>query len=59
MDYLKTSEVARILKLSEAGVRLWEKNGLLKAVRTATGRRLFRREDVEKLTPKEIETAQD
>lgn len=53
MDYLKTSEVARCLSVSESAVRCWEKEGILKAVRTATGRRLFKREDVEKLIPKE------
>ena len=48
MQYLKTSEVARLLCLSESGVRKWAREGRLKAIRTATGQRLFRREDVEK-----------
>lgn len=54
VDYIKTSEVARLLYLSESGVRKWEREGKLKAVRTATGQRLFLREDVDKLVPKEI-----
>ncbi len=57
MNYLKTSEVARLLHLSESGVRKWEREGRLKAIRTATGQRLFRREDVEKLIPKEAVSA--
>lgn len=56
MDFLTTSEVARLLCLSEAGVRKWEKEGMLKAFRTARNRRLFKREDVEKLIPKEAVT---
>lgn len=51
MDFLKTSEVARILSIGESTVRQWEGEGRLKAVRTATGQRLFKREDVEKLIP--------
>ncbi len=54
MEYLKTSEVARLLCMSESGVRKWEREGRLKAKRTATGQWLFLREDVEKLIPKEM-----
>lgn len=57
MEYLRTSEAARFLCISESGVRRWEREGRLKAVRTATGQRLFRREDVEKLAPKETASA--
>ncbi len=53
VEYLKTSEVAKLLCMSESGVRKWEREGRLKALRTATGQRLFRREDVERLMPKE------
>lgn len=54
MDFLKTSEVARVLSIGESTVRQWESEGRLRAVRTVTGQRLFRREDVEKLIPKEV-----
>lgn len=54
MDFLKTSEVARILSLGESTERQWEREGRLKAVRTATGQRLFKREDVKRLVPREV-----
>ncbi len=57
MEYLKTSEVAKLLFMSESGVRKWEREGRLKALRTATGQRLFHRKDVEKLMPKEAVSA--
>lgn len=57
MDFLKTSEVARILSMGESTVRQWEREGRLKAVRTVTGQRLFKRKDVEKLIPKEAVSA--
>ena len=53
IDYLRVGEAARRLSVSVSTVRLWEKEGLLKAVRTAKGQRLFRCEDVERLRPKE------
>jgi excisionase family DNA binding protein len=46
---LLTSEVAQILQVSEATVRLWESGGRLHARRTARGVRLFDRADVERL----------
>lgn len=57
MEYLKIGEASRVLGVSVSTVRLWEKDGLLKVVRTAKGQRLFRREDVEKLQPKEATSA--
>lgn len=57
MEYLKIGEAAKLLGVSVSAVRLWEKEGLLRAVRTAKGQRLFRREDVEKLRPKEATSA--
>lgn len=54
MSYIKTAEVAKLLCIGESTVRKWEREGLLKAVRTATGQRLFKREEVEKLIPKEV-----
>ncbi len=57
MDYLKIGEVAQLLNMSVSGIRTWEEKGIIKAVRTATGQRRFRREDVEKLRPKEATSA--
>ncbi len=57
MEYLKIGEASRVLGVSVSTVRLWEKGGLLKVVRTAKGQRLFRREDVERLRPKEATSA--
>ncbi len=57
MEFLKTGDVAKLLCVSESTVRLWEKEGMLRAVRTAKGQRLFRRDDVEKLRPKEATSA--
>ncbi len=57
IDYLRIGEAARWLGVSVSTVRLWEKEGLLKAVRTVKGRRPFRREDVERLRPKEATSA--
>lgn len=53
VEYLKPHEVAKILSVSESTVDRWEKEGILKALRTHKGHRLFRREDVEKLLPRE------
>jgi DNA-binding transcriptional MerR regulator len=54
MELLLTSEVARLLTelqvpRSAVSVRSYELRGMLPAIRTASGVRLFRREDVEKL----------
>jgi excisionase family DNA binding protein len=46
---LLTSEVAQILQVSEATVRLWEQHGRLSAVKTERGVRIFNRCDVERL----------
>jgi excisionase family DNA binding protein len=43
---LLTSEVARILDVSAETVRLWERNGRLRAQKTEKGVRLFDRADV-------------
>ena len=44
-----TSEVARILSCAAETVRNLERSGILKAVRTPTGVRIFSRPDVERL----------
>lgn len=57
---LSTTDAARILDLSESGVRLLVKNGLLRvAALTASGRRLFTEEDVKQLhrSRKKVERA--
>ncbi len=46
---LLTSEVARILERSSETVRNLERAGVLKAVKTPTGVRIFNRPDVERL----------
>jgi len=46
---LITSEVARELGCTPATVRLMERRGELPAIRTASGVRLFRRVDVERV----------
>ena len=48
-DVLLTSEVAQLLRVSEATVRLWERSGRLQATKTAGGVRLFDRRNVELL----------
>lgn len=45
--YLTTSDVARFLKVSADSVRLYENKGILRAIRTKSGQRLFRIRDVE------------
>jgi excisionase family DNA binding protein len=48
-EFLFTTQVAQILKVSAETVRAWERRGRLPAIRTAIGVRLFSREDVERL----------
>jgi DNA-binding transcriptional MerR regulator len=47
-EFMLASEVARIKDVAPATVRQWESKGLLKALRTANGTRIFARSDVEK-----------
>ncbi|MBI4524376.1 MAG: MerR family transcriptional regulator [Deltaproteobacteria bacterium] len=47
-----TSDAAKILDRSAAAVILYERTGKLPAIKTANGRRLFRKEDVLKLARK-------
>ena len=46
-QYLLTSEVARIKEVTPATVRAWEDRGILHAIRTPSGTRLFSRQDVD------------
>jgi DNA-binding transcriptional MerR regulator len=50
-----TSEAARILDVTPAGVRAMERRGCLTAVRTASGVRLFDRGAVEQLARQRAE----
>lgn len=49
VDLMLSSEAAAVLHCTPANVRKLEGLGKLKAARTATGTRLFRRADVERL----------
>lgn len=48
-EFLTTTPCALVLECSNQTVIQLERKGLLKAVKTATGMRLFRRLDVERL----------
>jgi excisionase family DNA binding protein len=45
---LTPAEVAKMFGLTPETVRGWERRGLLRAIKTPTGRRLFRARDVER-----------
>lgn len=45
---ITTSVVARLLGVSESGVRLLERSGRLPATKTSTGIRIFAKADVER-----------
>jgi DNA-binding transcriptional MerR regulator len=49
MPPLLTSQVARLLDVAPETIRLWERQGILPAVKTDKGVRLFDRRDVERL----------
>jgi len=44
--YLTSGDAARLADVSVETIRLWERNGRLPAIRTVSGTRLFRAEDV-------------
>jgi excisionase family DNA binding protein len=46
MDILTVGETARQLEISEGTVRVWADRGILPAMRTLGGQRLFQRADV-------------
>jgi excisionase family DNA binding protein len=52
MDFLTTSEAAKILDLSPDSVRRLEREGLLPALKVGKGHRLFDPRDVENLRAK-------
>ncbi len=47
--FLETSDVARALGVSAAAVQLWTNQGRVTPLRTIGGRRLFTRDDLQKL----------
>ena len=49
IDPVLTTEAAHILKVSPETIRHWERIGILPAVKTERGVRLFDRRDVERL----------
>jgi DNA-binding transcriptional MerR regulator len=49
MQLLTVGTVTRELNVAPETIRLWERLGKLPAQRTASGMRLFRREDVDRL----------
>jgi excisionase family DNA binding protein len=56
LDFLTTSDAARLLGVSPDMVRCYERTGRLTALRTTSGVRLFRREDVEDFIAKRSAT---
>ena len=53
-EFMLTGEVSRETGAAGATVIWWERSGKLTALRTASGVRLFRRADVEKLVAERI-----
>ena len=49
MELLTSGEAARLLGLTPDAVRAMERRGVLEALRTLNGRRIFRGEDVRRL----------
>ncbi len=48
-EFLSVTGAAKILDVAAQTVRDWERRGHLRALRTETGYRVFKRADVEKL----------
>jgi excisionase family DNA binding protein len=57
-ELLTPSEAAHILSLSSDTVRLLSDKGILPTLRTMSGRRLFRRVDVERLAEERLRKGQ-
>jgi excisionase family DNA binding protein len=55
-DLLTPSDAARVLGLSADSVRVLSDNGRLPSMRTVSGRRLFRRSDVDRLAIQRAQT---
>jgi DNA-binding transcriptional MerR regulator len=54
MQLLTVGDVARELDVAAETIRLWERLGKLHAERTASGIRLFRRDDVERFAKERL-----
>lgn len=52
------NDVARILGVSPSTIRGYERDGLLRAARTASGTRLFDREDVQRFAAERAQRQQ-
>jgi len=50
--WLSISEAAKYLRVSKDTLRRWEKKGMLKAHRSPTHRRFYKKQDLEKLFSK-------
>ena len=48
-EFVLTAEASRILHKSSETVRAWERRGILKAIKTSRGVRLFRRDEIERV----------
>ena len=59
IDPVLTTEAAHILKVSPETIRHWERIGILPAVKTERGVRLFDRRDVEQLARERQSTEHD
>ena len=55
-DLLTTNDVAKLLSVAPDTVRFYERTGRLAALRTTSGVRLFRAEDVEEFKAKRSAT---
>ena len=58
IDPVLTTEAARILEVSPETVRHWERVGILPAIKTGRGVRLFDRRDVERVARERQATEQ-
>ena len=54
-DFLTTTDAARIAGVAANTIRLWERLGKIPAQRTASGVRLFRLEDVQRVAAQRAE----
>lgn len=55
-ELLTTSDVARLLRISEASVRNMERDGRLPALKTAGGQRIFKTGDVQRAAEKRAQS---
>jgi excisionase family DNA binding protein len=58
-EFLSVSGAARLLKIAAQTVREWERQGRLRAIKTETGTRIFRRDQVMRLAEEERKAKAD